>query len=74
MKTIQIPTRWSTEQADAAIQLIESILDALWHQYPEPPDEYYYDDLAHNDSESRLLNDPQQGLDANRYGDDDIPF
>ncbi len=36
MSAIPIPSHWTSAQADAAITLVEAILDALWRQYPEP--------------------------------------
>lgn len=38
MTQVHIPTHWTRDQAEAAIELVESILDALWRQYPNVDD------------------------------------
>lgn len=58
MRQVPIPTHWTRDQAAAAIEIIESILDALWQQYP-----YVDDDELNEEPPAWLLEAEQQDED-----------
>ena len=81
MFAVRIPTDWTPLEANAAITLIEAMLDALWRQYPEPLEQYFYEQLdddgyplqepPENPIEPSTIND-QEADDA--FSSDEIPF
>lgn len=81
MVTVKIPNNWTPLEANAAITLIEAMLDALWRRYPEPLEEYFYEQL---DDDGYPLQEPPENLvneetpDAQEPADplcsDEIPF
>ena len=61
MRQVPIPTHWTRDQAAAAIEIVESILDALWQQYP-------------NVDDAELDNQPPAWfLDAEHQDEDEVP-
>lgn len=76
MFAVRIPTNWTPLEANAVITLIEAMLDALWRQYPEPLEEYFYEQL---DCDGYPLQDSPESLIDNPIADDtssfdEIPF
>ncbi len=60
--SLQIPTRWTPEQAFAVFEIIDELRDAIWLGYALQLQEEYRDQLRHHDPEYDPI-DP-----------DDLPF
>ena len=78
MIAVRIPKNWTPQEADAAITLIQTILEALWRQYPEAHEEHFPSDFDYHDSYDPPLNDCNQSSDdeetGNHFSSDQIPF
>lgn len=81
MFAVRIPTDWTPLEANAAITLIEAMLDALWRQYPEPLEQYFYEQL--DDDGYPVQDPPDPSIDTSTTEDqeddegflsDEIPF
>ncbi len=69
MISIRVPKNWTPPEANAAITLIETILDALWRQYPAAHEEHFYEPL---DCDGYPLQDPPDlVLDSTTTEDED---
>ena len=74
MTVIRIPNSWTPVEANAAITLIEAVLDALWRQYPEPYGDCFPDDLTDDETDAAQQTVHHRHVDGHRREDDPIPF
>ena len=67
MKVTRVKTHWSPKQASIAIELLDTLRDALWEDYGDQISELFWHDIA---STEPCVDEAQQALPF----DDDIPF
>lgn len=67
MKTVQIPTNWTPEQADCVYRFLQSLQESIWLAYSDEIQRCYRDI-----SDMTNKNEPQMG--GGDDFDDDIPF
>lgn len=63
MKQVNIPARWSGEQALDVVTFLQAVISAIWQQHGERMTEYI-----------DFLGAPPPPTDDPRFNDDELPF